>query len=224
MTTKAKNKAPLRQAGQKRLGDSNPIFLIVFAVIAVALVAAIVLSSDKPVGSEGEYGEPSITGAPLPPFGDGTSAADDPAVGTTAPQVTGKDFDGSTVSITPDGTPKVIMFIAHWCPHCQAEVPRVQDWLNSGGGVIGVDIISVTTSASSGADNWPPSAWLDREGWTSPNIRDDQANSVLNAFGGSSFPFWVFLNGDGTVALRLAGEIGVDNLKLVMDSLASASQ
>ncbi len=141
-----------------------------------------------------------------------------------APEVTGQDFDNNTVSIKPDGTPKVIMFIAHWCPHCQAEVPRVQAWLNSGGGVEGVDILSVTTSANSGADNWPPSAWLEREGWTSPNIRDDQANAVLNAFGGSSFPFWVFLNGDGTVALRLAGEIGVDNLKLVMDNLASSGQ
>jgi len=223
MTTKARSKASAGSGGQKKSGGgANPILLIVFGVIAVALVAAIVLSSDNPVGSEGEYGEPTITGAHLPPFGDSPTLAQDPAVGTMAPEVTGQDFDGNTVSIAADGTPKVVLFIAHWCPHCQAEVPRVQQWLNAGGGVDGVEIVSVTTSASSGADNWPPSEWLAREGWTSPNIRDDQASSVLEAYGGSSFPFWVFVNGDGTVAVRLAGEIEISTLEAGMNNLAAA--
>ncbi len=223
MTTKARRKASAGSGSQKKSGGgTNPILLIVFGVIAVALVAAIVLSSDEPVGSAGQYGEPTITGTPLPPFGDSPTLAQDPAVGTMAPAVTGQDFDGNTVSITADGTPKVVLFIAHWCPHCQAEVPRVQQWLNTGGGVDGVEIVSVTTSASSGAANWPPSEWLDREGWTSPNIRDDQASSVLEAYGGSSFPFWVFVNGDGTVAVRLAGEIEISTLEAGMKNLAAA--
>jgi thiol-disulfide isomerase/thioredoxin len=223
MMTKAKSRAAAGSGGQNKSGGgTNPILLIVFGVIAVALVAAIVLSSDEPVGSAGEYGEPTVTGAHLEPFGDAPTLAQDPAVGMMAPEVTGQDFDGTTVSIAADGTPRVVLFLAHWCTHCQAEVPRVQEWLDAGGGVDGVEIVSVTTSANSGADNWPPSEWLDREGWTSPNIRDDQASSVLEAYGGSSFPFWVFVNGDGTVAVRLAGEIDISTLEAGMNNLAAA--
>jgi hypothetical protein len=100
-------------------------------------------------------------------------------------------------------------------------MPRVQQWLDSGGGVDGVEIISVTSAASSGQGNWPPSAWMEREGWTSPNIRDDQESSVFRAYGGSPFPYWVFLNGDGTVALRIAGQTSIETLQLAMESLQS---
>ena len=51
------------------------------------------------------------------------------------------------------------------------------------GGVPGVDLVSVTTSANSGQPNWPPSEWLDRENWTSPNIRDDSDSSLFQAYG-----------------------------------------
>jgi thiol-disulfide isomerase/thioredoxin len=222
MTTRTKNKAVTKSAKQRKSGGNTPILLIVFGVIAVALVAAIVLSSEKPIGSEGEYGEPTINGSALPSFANVGNIGADPAVGMTAPEVVGQDFDGGTVSITADGTPKAVLFIAHWCVHCRAEVPRVQSWIDSGGGVDGVDIISVTTAANSGQPNWPPSAWLEAEGWTQPNLRDDQANSVLDAYGGGSFPFWVFLNGDGTVAARLAGETDVSTLERVMTNLQAA--
>lgn len=224
MTTKTKGNKPVARAGSSKNQSSRttPILLIAFGLIAVALIAAIVFSGEEPIGSGDEYGDPTVSGESLPAFGDAPSLAADPAAGTAAPEVTGQDFDGSTVSIGGEGTPAVVIFLAHWCSHCQAEVPVVQSWLDSGGGVEGVDIVSVTTSASSGAQNWPPSEWLQREGWSSPNIRDDQANSVLNAYGGSSFPYWVFLDGDGNVALRLAGEIDIATLELAMNGLVDA--
>ena len=53
----------------------------------------------------------------------------DPAIGKTVPTLTGKSvYDGGAVTIGPDtggGKPQVIVFVAHWCPHCQAEVPRL---------------------------------------------------------------------------------------------------
>lgn len=223
MTTKTKSKAVAKSANKRKSGGGAPILAIVFAVIAVALIAAIVLSSEKPIGSEGEYGEPTITGTALPSFQNVPAMGADPAIGLEAPEIVGQDFDGSTVTVSADGTPKVVLFIAHWCVHCRAEVPRIQSWINSGGGVAGVDIISVTTAANSGQANWPPSAWLESEGWTQPNIRDDQANSALDAYGGGSFPYFVFLNGDGTVALRLAGETDVSTLETVMTSLQGAN-
>ena len=223
MTTKTKgkkagNKAP-NTKGQS--SNSKPILLIAFGVIAIALITAIVFSSEDPIGSAGEFGEPEVTGPALAAFGNEPTIANDPAVGTPAPTVTGQDFDGNTVSISNDGSPKAVLFVAHWCPHCQNEVPRVQSWLNSGGGVDGVDIFTVSTFASSGQANWPPSAWLSNEGWTAPVIRDDQASTVMTSYGGSSVPYWVFLNGDGTVAFRLGGETDVSTLQLVMETLVT---
>lgn len=224
MTTKTKSKGPAGKTPNKKSQSSRstPILLIAFGVIAVALVAAIVLSSDDPIGSAGEYGDPQVNGTALPAFGDSPTLASDPAVGLVAPEIVGQDFAGNTVSITRDGTPKAVLFVAHWCPHCQNEVPRVQSWLNSGGGVDGVDIITVSTFASSGRTNWPPSEWLDREGWSSPVIADDQSSSAMVSYGGSSVPYWVFLNGDGTVAFRLGGETDIATLELVMETLVAA--
>ena len=124
------------------------------------------------------------------------------ANGETAPTVIGQDFDGNEVRIENDGRAKAIVLLAHWCAHCQNEVPAVQAWLDSGGGVEGVDMYSVATAMDSNRDNFPPSEWLDREGWTVPVIRDDSNNSVHTAYGSGGFPFWVFVNSDGTVAFR----------------------
>jgi hypothetical protein len=87
--------------------------------------------------------------------------------------------------------------------------------------VPGVDIVSVTTSATSGQPNWPPSEWLDRENWTTPNIRDDSDSSLFQAYGGRSFPYWVFLNGDGTVAHRQAGRVSTVELQTIMQGLGA---
>lgn len=222
MTTKTKSKTKPSPKGTsgKQSSRKVPVLGIVFGLIALLLIAAIVASPKESLGTGGEYGEPTTSGDALPAMARGVSFdPDDPAVGEVAPDVTGTDFDGSAVEITHDGTPKAILFLAHWCPHCQAEVPRVQAWLDGGGGVEGVEIMSVTTSSNSGQANWPPSAWMEREGWTSPNIRDDADNSVLNAYGGSSFPYWVFLNGDGTVAARVSGEMDIATLQGFMETL-----
>lgn len=224
MTARTKNRRP-NQAPQKKSTPekrSFPILGVVFGAVALLLVAAVVFSPEESIGSGGEYGEVTVTGDGLPPMPSGQSVvAADPAAGLVAPEVTGVDFDDSSVSISHDGTPKAIVFLAHWCSHCQAEVPRVQSWLDATGGVPGVEVMSVTTSASSGQPNWPPSSWIDREGWTPPNIRDDSDSTALRAFGGSSFPYWVFLNGDGTVAFRSAGQTEITTLQSVMQTLSA---
>jgi len=223
MTTKTK--ATRKGAAAKAPAPSRrtPVLLIAFGAIAALLIVAILASGDEPIGSAGEYGDPVVSGETLPVMPSNASVVpDDPANGLVAPEITGQDFDDDTVSISHDGTPKAIVFLAHWCSHCQAEVPRVQQWLDGGGGVEGVEIISVTSAASSGQGNWPPSEWMDREGWTSPNIRDDQESSAFQAYGGSPFPYWVFLNGDGTVALRIAGQTSIETLELAMESLQPA--
>ncbi|MCP4965161.1 MAG: TlpA family protein disulfide reductase [bacterium] len=216
MATKTKKTMAKTESAKK----SFPVLGVVFGGIALLLVAAIVFSPSESIGSAGEYGDPVISGSSLPPMTGGASVVEsDEAIGLDAPEVEGQDFDDSTVKIENDGTAKAIVFLAHWCSHCQAEVPRVQSWLDATGGVPGVQLMSVTTSASSGQQNWPPSEWMERENWSSPNIRDDSDSSVLRAYGGSSFPYWVFLNSDGTVAFRMSGETDITTLETIMESL-----
>ncbi|NND04172.1 MAG: TlpA family protein disulfide reductase [Acidimicrobiia bacterium] len=195
-----------------------PVFGIVIGVIAVLLVAAVTLTSGSAPGSE--FGEPSVSGDGLPPF---QSTAGDTAIGETAPVVTGQDFDGNEVVVGEAGTPAAIVFLAHWCSHCQAEVPRVQEWLDNGGGVEGVEIVSVATSMNSAQPNFPPSAWLEREGWTSPVLLDDTDSSTLLSYGAGGFPYWVFLNADGTVAARSAGQLDIPQLEAFMNLIAASN-
>jgi hypothetical protein len=148
------------------------------------------------------------------------AVVDDTATGETAPTVIGQDFEGNEVRIENDGRAKAIALLAHWCSHCQAEVPRVQAWLDAGGGVDGVDLYSVATAMNSTQGNYPPSEWFEREGWTVPVVRDDQDGNVHAAFGSGGFPFWVFVNSDGTVALRASGQTTIDQLEAWMSSLS----
>ena len=223
MTTRTKKTSAKTTPKSQQQQRKFPVLWVVFGAVAVLLVAAVVFSSEESIGSAGEYGDVTITGDALPTMESGAAiVANDAALGQVAPEASGVDFDDSGVAISHDGTPKAVVFLAHWCNHCQAEVPEVQAWLDSGGGVPGVDMVSVTTSASSGQPNWPPSSWLEREGWTTPNIRDDSDSSLFEAYGGRSFPYWVFLNGDGTVALRQAGRVGTAQLQTIMEGLGAA--
>lgn len=184
-------------------------------LVVVLLIAAVIFGNNE-VGAE--YGSPTVTGDPLPQMG--AVAIDTSATGLTAPSVVGADFDGTEVTIDAgDGRAKGIVFLAHWCSHCQEEAPRVQTWLDSGGGVDGVDLYSVATSINSGRENYPPSAWLDSIGWTVPTVVDDKELSTLIAYGAGGFPYWVFLNADGTVALRTSGQLQIEQLEEILSAL-----
>ena len=159
--------------------------------------------------------EPTITGDALPPF---QGPDGDDAVGMTAPTVEGSDFTGKAVSITADGRPKVIVFLAHWCPHCQAAVPLLQTWVSAGGVPEGVDLVSVATGIDPSRPNYPPEAWLQREGWTVPVIADT-SNSVAQAYGLPAYPFWVFVGADGKVAARTVGELTIPDLESAIGRL-----
>jgi thiol-disulfide isomerase/thioredoxin len=188
------------------------------AVVVVAVVLALLLTN---VAGGGTSGEPArnpvqVSGQPLPAL---PASGADPAVGQALPTISGMTFDGSPMSIGPSDGPAVILVLAHWCPHCQAEVPRVQQWIESGGVPEGVKLMTLTTSISSTRPNYPPSAWLQREHWTPPVLVDDANSTGLTALGLNSFPGFVFVKADGTVAGRLTGELPVDQLATLANQL-----
>jgi thiol-disulfide isomerase/thioredoxin len=154
----------------------------------------------------------------LPPYAPG---ADDPAIGRPIPEVAGASFDGTPVDIKVDGRPKLIAFIAHWCPHCQREVPVVQSWIDAKGMPAGVELISVVTSIDPTRPNYPPDAWLAREHWVVPVIVDAD-NQVASRYGLPAFPYWVAVRADGTVAQRLTGELTPEELDALVALLTSS--
>src|SRR3546814_8262437 len=150
----------------------------------------------------------SVTGDDLVPRADG---GDDPAVGTPAPTLEGVDPTGQGTSVEYD-EPTLLAFLAHWCPHCQAELPQLVA-LADEGALDGMDAVVVLTGTDETAPNYPPAPWLEREGWSGRVILDDEGGSAAQAFGLTSYPYLVLVDGDGEVIARNAGELGLDGLR-----------
>jgi cytochrome c biogenesis protein CcmG, thiol:disulfide interchange protein DsbE len=175
------------------------------AGLSLAVVLAMSIANEEPLDTSIGFGEVTVEGPSLPPLADPSA---DLALGMTAPTLTGADWKSASYAIGPDGRPKIIVFLAHWCSHCRAEVPVVQSWLAAGNLPDGVDIYSVTTSTDPLLPNWPPQDWLEDEGWTVPVIMDDESGSAAHGYGMTGTPFYVVLNGDNVTVQRAAGEIG----------------
>jgi cytochrome c biogenesis protein CcmG/thiol:disulfide interchange protein DsbE len=131
------------------------------------------------------------------------------------------DFDGRTIEVGgPTGAPYALVFLAHWCPHCQAEVPRLVD-ASQNGRIAGVEVIGVTTGTTDAQPNYPPSAWLAREDWPFPVLVDDGGGSAAKAYGLGGYPFMVFVDANGTVVGRHSGEMSESDLAAVFTALAA---
>jgi thiol-disulfide isomerase/thioredoxin len=191
------------------------------AGVVVALAVFSVLSSlggETAGASSGQTHPVSATGAALPPL---PTSGTDPAIGMPAPTLAGRSFTGEEITIDPGstGAPSAIWFVAHWCPHCQAEVPRIVSLAQAGGVPEAIDVYAVSTSVDPAAPNYPPSAWLESVGWPFPSMADDRRDTAGHAYGLSSFPFLVMTDANGTVVGRHAGELGDDGLAASLEQL-----
>lgn len=201
--------APSTPTGTRR-ASRGPDLRVIGAVVAGAALLAVgaVWVVANRSGTSGpavgpQYGEVHTEGTALPPLPPGGS---DPAVGMRAPVISSRRGDRTvTVDVAADGEPTLVVFLAHWCPHCQAELPVLVD-LARRGDFEGVRVVAVLTASDPNRPNWPPETWLDREGWSGERFFDDRDSSAATAWGASGFPFLVFVRSDGTVAARMAGE------------------
>ncbi len=164
-------------------------------------------------GEVAEVWPVTLGGTPLVDKPDG----EDPAVGTLAPTLSGFAFDGTPVTVDPSKGPVMLVFLAHWCPHCNREIPELLAWRDAGGVPEGLQVIAVTTAVAPDRDNYPPSEWIPKMGWTWPVIADSQDNEAAIGFGVSGFPFSVIIGTDGTVLGRASGELGRDGIQAFVD-------
>ena len=214
----------------KKSNNSKLIIGGVIAAIVIAFVIAIVAggsndsassdttkvpNSDGTV-SAGENQPVEVVGDVLEPL---PESGVDSTIGLMAPTLNGYAFDGSNLSVTPgDGKPYMLVFLAHWCPHCNREIPRLIEWQASGAIPADLQIIGVSTAVASDRPNYPPSQWLVAKGWPWPVMVDSEAMDAAEAYGVSGYPFFALVGADGKVKVRGSGELEIDQLNQIVDA------
>jgi thiol-disulfide isomerase/thioredoxin len=213
---------PNRRSRKRPADRGLPILPITVGVIALLGIVAVVASrggddgATTPEGTE-QTRPVTVEGEPLAVF---ESDGADPAVGRAAPELDGARFDGRALRIGADDRPKVLVFLAHWCPHCRREVPVLASWLADHGAPEHVDLYGVATGTSPNRPNYPPSAWLQREDFSVPVLADDAEGSAGEAFGLSAFPYFVAVDAQHRVVARASGELTVDEWEGLIEQAA----
>jgi thiol-disulfide isomerase/thioredoxin len=199
----------------------RPFLLLTTLGVVIATTLALVAG---PAGAKTSKTEVSkkvvVTGAALE-ASDAIGSASDPAIGKTAPTLTGQGFDGKKVTIGGPGEPRIVILLSHSCPHCQAEVPRIVK-LAEEGKLDGVEVDTITTNTSKELSNYPPSKWLAREDWPFEKVLADDAKlRAFFGYGGEAFPYFVFLDADGKVVARATGELASKTIAAAAKDLAA---
>ena len=198
----------------------NKNFIIggsVVLVLGLAIAIGVTLSSE-PVAAGLPEGEINVDGEFLPQYAGEND--DNIALGLSAPTFSAPDQNSEIFNLEKNGNSKALLFLAHWCPHCQREVPVVQSFIDSNGVPPGIDVIAVATSIDRGRDNYPPQEWLEREGWSETQIYDLD-REIGEAYGLNAFPYWVFLDKDLNVIARRTGNLPEDMVGALLVQLAN---
>jgi len=206
------SKAERREA-ERRKSQRNRIIVGLAVVAVVVVVGAIALSG----GNDGGGGTGPATA------GDVTiDRASGPQlqIGDTIPAFTAPMLGGGTMTWDDYlGTPTVLAIWAPWCPHCQAELPRLSAGVD---GHPGVQMVSVATAI----DQQPgptPEEYLASEGLTFPVGVDDANGTILQGMGVQSFPTTYYVDPSGKVMNVTVGEVPPDQLQQILDDLAASA-
>ena len=166
-----------------------------------------------------------VTGDPLPSL---DSVGDnDIAIGTPMPVVAGATFDGNAVTVggATDG-PTMYVFLAHWCPHCNDEIPELIELNNRGGVPDELNVVAISTAVDQTAPNYPPSEWIVDKDWPAPwpVMADSVESTTFVVNGGSGFPYLMIADADGNVLARASGTKSAEELAAwIQDALATSA-
>lgn len=189
-----------------------PLVIGVVVVLLVALGIALLGGGDEPgTGFDpADYAAPTIEGEAFAPGASGVPA---PAVRADALLSEGQ------LDLPKQGEATMVVFLAHWCQFCNAEVPVINEWLEESGLPEGVELRAVATGIDSTQPNYPPDEWLRDLGWAVPTLTDIDG-SIGNAYGVDSYPKWVFIDAEGTV-VGSSGSLTAADMADIAASLAA---
>lgn len=211
--TAQRSKADRRREAQRRK-DQRRLMLIGGGVLAVVLVVgAVALSGggDAPAGtSPAPAGEVAIDRAPGPQL----------QIGDTIPAFTAPMLGGGTMRWDDYlGTPTVLSIWAPWCPHCQAELPRLAAGVDAQPDVQMVSVVSAI-----GQQPGPtPEEYMASQSLTFPVGIDDANSTILQGMGVQSFPTTYYVDPNGTVVNVTVGEVPDDQLSQILGDLAASA-
>lgn len=207
----------------KRVNNSKKAFAVLAVCVAAAAAIAIGMSSGSsapaPSGDQatiitGQFQDVTVTGALLPQL----PAGDDPAIGVPAPGLSGFDFRGNTVNInTAESRANTLMvFLAHWCPHCNDEIPKLIEWREQGLIPADLRVVGITTGSRNDAPNWPPSDWISEKKWPFEVLADSEEQTAALAYGLSAYPFMAIVDAEGNLRARFSGVVEPDALSEIV--------
>lgn len=182
-----------------------------------SLAAAGTTASPAPVAE-------SLPDGALPPFD--PNQPNDAALGLQLGTVSGTEYYSATAaSIDPaDDTPRVWLIWAHWCPHCQNELPAVSEWYEArAADYPDIELVTISTAIDPSRDN-PLEPYLEESQFPFPVLVDENT-TIAAQIGASAFPFWMVTDGEGTVLVRIPGAIGIETVEQIftsLDEMASA--
>ena len=214
---------------------NRTLYIVIGAIVVVLGLAGIAVAlsggddgtdsattaGSAPAGEVEQNRPVTVTGDVVPALD--AAVAVDPAIGTEFPTLAGQSFDGTPITVggATDG-PTMVVYLAHWCPHCNREVPELIKLNDSGDIPEELTVVGVSTGVEPTAPNYPPSTWLADKGWPWKAMADDEASTAFVVSGGSGFPYLVILDADGKVVARDSGEKTAEDLKVwIDDALAS---
>jgi thiol-disulfide isomerase/thioredoxin len=215
-----------KKAGTSSVRDNGNLKVILYIVLVVVGIAGAVSlgtaggsttpSADSAVTVPGgvaaaEFQDVAVTGDALPQL---PESGEDPAVGKAAPTLTGYDLAGRPATIDPgsDGKATMLVYLAHWCPHCNYEIPVLNEWKEKGLMPPNIRVVGVTTGSREDQANWPPSKWLVAKKWTFDQFADSEKQEAAAAYGVGGYPFLVFIDAAGNVTSRTSGEVPVEEI------------
>lgn len=200
---------------KQNANNSRKAIAIVAVGVAVAAAIAIGISSgtsaptvDDGDGTiiTGQYQEVTVTGEYLPQT---PQSGDDPALDTPAPTLSGFDFRSNpiTVNATDDTRDTLVVFLAHWCPHCNDEVPKLIQWKEQGLIPANLRVVGIATGSRNDAPNWPPSDWFEEKKWPFEVMADSEDQTAAQAYGLSAYPFMAIVDAEGVLRARFSGVV-----------------
>lgn len=202
-----------------------PIFWIIIGLLVVGGLAALILTAPDKATKEREAAalnapvnaDVKVEGRDLPSWG---GEGKDKGIGKIVPAISGTTMKSKKVTFAPNGKAgRAFVVLAHWCPHCNNEVPKIVEWAKKNPLGAGVEIVGISTAADKGQINYPPAQWLARENWKFTTLADDEIGTASKALGVEGYPFIVFTDKDGKVVQRFSGEMPIDDFAKAIDSI-----
>ena len=129
-----------------------------------------------------------------------------PAIGMAAPDFSAKASDGSTITKADiAGKPVLMVFFASWCPHCQAEAPKIKALAEANPNL---KIVAIGV----GNNDTQKGIWDFQSKFSLPFATYDDGGKAASVYGITSYPTLVSVDKSGIIRDRDTGEVSQDRL------------